>query len=355
MWNEFGYGPAVPQLTFADLINRRVPLAAHEAAGLTLAVARLMDVQRSSGQRVQLPDDEWILLSSNGDVSMVEVHAAAVGDETERLSALLRRLLHLDDRDTSPNPGIVPGGLLIVLARNLGYIHLPATGPVAFRAALERFGSSDPSLLAAVFWRAASGRPELLPRHVRGSRAARKPDRVERRQRGPSVPDMRRALREIECELFQLRERCQAMAAARRPAADVRRVAVAALLAVSFTGALAVAALALTGGERESPPPEAFHMAVDSEPQMVDVERQRAVPVAAIGMQPVTLRSVAVGPIEPAAATPETPHAIVNVKATRVRRARPPQPSAERRPQQAVSKRADPLKAQRGGTRGMPF
>ena len=38
---------------------------------LTLAVARVMDRRRASGQRVRLPDDEWILLNSSGEVSVL--------------------------------------------------------------------------------------------------------------------------------------------------------------------------------------------------------------------------------------------------------------------------------------------
>ncbi len=238
------------QLTFADLINRRVPLAAPEAAALTLAVARVLDSRRITGGHVRLPDDEWILLSSSGDVSIVEVLASAADDETARLSALLRRLLHLDDRHTMPDRGLVPGGLMIVLARNLGHIHLPGTGPVAFRDALERFAVHDPAALSAVFWRAASVRAEASPRTSRSGTPAAAQTRDERRRRGLSPSESRRVIRDLERELFELRSQPpgQPAAAPQRPASILsRRLAMAAGVAASFTGIIAIAALALTG------------------------------------------------------------------------------------------------------------
>jgi hypothetical protein len=236
-------------LTFADLIARRVPLSASEAAALTLAVARLMDERRASVQRVRLPDDEWILLSSGGEVSMVAVHGSLECDETAALSALLRRLLRLDERLPAERHQIVPGGLLIVLARNLGYIHLPATSPAAFRAALERFATADPAVLSTVFWRAAScARDGRTGRPAAGRPSDDGTLRADRRQRGASAADLRRALRDLERELFELRGRLTAAGARVRPAFTLRRTAAAAALAACFVGALAVAALALTTG-----------------------------------------------------------------------------------------------------------
>src|SRR5688500_11084708 len=192
----------MPHLAFAQLVNRAVPLTAAEAAALTLGVARVLDVRRRAGMPGQVPEDEWILLSSTGEVSIVDVQGTAVADETAALSALLRRLLRLDDRSPSDAAG-VPGGLLIVLARNLGYIHLPATSPLAFRAALERFATPDRSALAAVFWRAAANRSDVAsPMPALVSPAPRAC--VDRRRRGLSSAELRRALREVEREFFEL-------------------------------------------------------------------------------------------------------------------------------------------------------
>ena len=337
-------------LTFADLIARRVPLAASEAAALTLAVARLMDVRRASGQSVRLPDDEWILLSSNGEVSVVEVHGTLEGDETASLSALLRRLLRLDERLRTGQHEIVPGGLLIVLARNLGYIHLPATGPAAFRAALERFASPDPAVLSAVFWRAASaGRDARLPPAlVRRSLDGR--TRNERRLQGASTADLRRALRHLEQELFELRGRLAARGPRiQRQPVSIRRGAAVAALAAGFGGALAVAALALTGGTPDGAALARPDVVLGPAEQVKQVIR--LVPTAA--------------PIRPAADRVE--HVVQ--RGTEERRTSPP-PARMRRVSTAPapitrprasdtprppSKRRDPLAAHRGGTRGIPF
>ena len=331
-------------LTFADLIARRVPLAASEAAALTLAVARLMDLRRASGQSVRLPDDEWILLSSNGEVSIVEVHGALEGDETASLSALLRRLLRLDERLRAGQHEIVPGGLLIVLARNLGYIHLPATGPAAFRAALERFASADPAVLSGVFWRAASAgrdaRP-LPPVLVRQSIDAR--TRNERRQQGASTTDLRRALRDLEQELFELRGRFAAGGARiHRQPVSLRRGAAAAALAVGFVGALAVAALALTGGTADNAVTARPDIVLGPEEQVI----RRLVPAA------TTIRTAADPVVQRRTDGQRTSPARVRrvssapAPVTRARASDTPRPSSRKR---------DPLAAHRGGTRGIPF
>jgi hypothetical protein len=329
-------------LTFADLMARRVPLAASEAAALTLAVARLMDVRRTSGQRVRLPDDEWILLSSNGEVSIVEVHGSLEYDETTSLSALLRRLLRLDERLPAGRHAIVPGGLLIVLARNLGYIHLPATEPAAFRAALERFAAPDPSALSAVFWRVAScgrdGRTlRPAPRRSTHTRA-----RTERRHQGASRADLRRALRDLERELYELRGQVTGKTGG-EPAATpgIRRTTIAATLAASFIGALTVAALAVTGGTREPTAARGPDVALTP-----DAPAVRVIPaVAALpdpAPEPVRLER------EPASR---------DGAGVRVRRAATTRPATRTQktdaPTRGSTKKADPLAAHRGGTRGI--
>jgi hypothetical protein len=351
-------------LTFAELIARRVPLSASEAAALTLAVARLMDVRRASGQRVTLPDDEWILLSSSGDVSIVEVHGAVESDETAGLSALLRRLLRLDERGPAARHTIVPGGLLIVLARNLGYIHLPATSPAAFRAALERFGSADPAVLSAVFWRAASGgRDARTPRTEAGRRLAGARTPAERRSQGPSRTDLRRALRELEQELFELRTRI-VPATARRDHLDMpsRRSAAAAALAVGFVGALAVAGLAVTGG--------APARDVSSRPDAVvgPDARVRLLPAVATGAalagtpdqaarEPRSdTPSVARRSKAPLRAAPADPPRVVRVKASAETRSSPASTDRARtKGGERTKPKRDPLSVHRGGTRGIPF
>ena len=353
-------------LTFAELIARRVPLSALEAAALTLGVARLMDVRRASGQRVTLPDDEWILLSSNGEVSIVEVHGAVESDETTGLSALLRRLLRLDERRPAARHTIVPGGLLIVLARNLGYIHLPATSPAAFRAALERFGSADPAVLSAVFWRAASGgREARAPRTDVSRRLAGVRTPAERRLQGPSRTDLRRALRELEQELFELRTRI-VPATARRNHVQLptRRSAAAAVFAVGFVGALAVAGLAVTGG--------APARGASSTPDVVlsPDAGVRVLPAVATG--PALAGTAGQPTREPRSDTPsvaprgskaplravraDSP-GVMRVKASAVTRSSSSSPgrAGTKGGERTKPVKRDPLSVHRGGTRGIPF
>lgn len=345
-------------VSFADLIARRVPLAASEAASLALAVARLMDARRVEGQRVRLPDDEWILLSSSGEVSIVEVHGSADLDETAGLSALLRRLLRLDERLPSSGHDVVPGGLLIVLARNLGYIHLPATGPDAFRAALERFAAANPAVLAAVFWRAAASRPARLPRGGAATRACDARNRFDRRQQGPSRADLRRALRDLEGELFEMRARFSA------PERRVQRStrlsghhAVAAVLAACFIGAVAVASLAVPG---DSPQQSAVtHGDVMLRPAAAIVPGVRRIAPAtrsSAASDGAATRPAPGRPSGRAASPPATPRAGVRhaLASSAPAATRAGARSRQDAPPPAKPKK-DPLAVHRGGTRGIPF
>ena len=336
------------QVSFADLIARRIPLAAPEAAALTLAVARLMDARRAAGERVRLPDDEWILLSSNGDVSIVDVHGSADVDETAALSALLRRLLRLDERVPSSGHGTVPGGLLIVLARNLGYIHLPATGPVVFRAALERFAAANPAVLAAVFWRAAAAR-QVRPQRAGAGSGRDAPGPADRRQEGLSRGDLRRAVRDLEREVFELRRRSSgASVRGQHPAAarPTRRRAVAAVAAATFVGVIAVASLAVRGDAPERAlytpadvmltPAAAIAPAVHTiVPETASVAPDREDPPP----PPATLRSRS-----ETRRSASSPPVVLRTK-TPAQRSQAPRPTPKK----------DPLAAHRGGTRGIPF
>lgn len=173
------------QLSFADLFERRLPLAASEAVALTLAVAARCDA---------VPDEHEITLDSCGEVTVGTVGGSTSQDETAQLARLLHRLLRIDEADQRDRPGRVPGGLLVLLARSLRQIDLPALPRQSFIEALRRFGDEpDAATLAAIFWRAARMRP---------AKAAR---RAERRNRGPSPQELRRSLRQAEQELFMLR------------------------------------------------------------------------------------------------------------------------------------------------------
>ena len=186
---------------------------------LTLAAA---DALAGRGATA-LPPDERVMLSSTGQVSLEGVTDPTEPSEpvrlTASLAALARRLLRLDDPAAGDRRQRAPGGLLVLLARSLKQIDLAPLPPPAFREALERFGSPDPTTLAAVFWRAARMRmpaatriPPLPPLSVESMLAA-EVQAEDRRQNMPSASDLRRYLREIERDLYEAR-------ASSRPPAD---------------------------------------------------------------------------------------------------------------------------------------
>ena len=199
----------MPHLSFSELIKHGVPLTAAEAVALTLAVAQALDTRRAEHASHQLPGDEFILLGNTGHITFAGVHVSTDADESAALAALLRRLLRLDGSDAAERGGRVPGGLLMLLARTLRQIDLPPPSAEEFRAALARFAGNDAPVaatLSAVFWRAASLRPAigagrknraLLP----AVSAALAPG--ERRSHGLSRTELRRALRDLEREVFE--------------------------------------------------------------------------------------------------------------------------------------------------------
>ena len=145
-------------LSFADLIESRVPLTAAEAVELTLAVARVLDTRRLTDAVLQVPGDERILLHRAGQVTFTTVSGSTDSDEISALAGLTRRLLQLDDPDAPDKRRLVPGGLLILLARAFRQMDLPPPGRDEFRAGLARFaveGTPSAATLAAIFSRAA--------------------------------------------------------------------------------------------------------------------------------------------------------------------------------------------------------
>lgn len=193
------------QLTFAELIDRGVPLSAAEAATLVLAVSRL-----------PMAAEEEIVLDSSGEVTLCASDPRTFGPPDPRtLAQLLHRLLRLDEPGSGERRGRIPGGLLVVLARTLRQIDLPPLSRDAFDDALVRFARSDgPVSLAAVFWRAARMRPRGSRRLAWGRRPPPR-TRTERRTQGPTTAELRAWLRQSEQELFRLhRSRAVTLAAA---------------------------------------------------------------------------------------------------------------------------------------------
>ena len=197
----------MPHLSFSELIRDRVPLSAAEAVQLTLAVADLLDARRLEDPSLQVPGDDFILLGNTGQVTFTTVDRSTDPDESPALAALARRLLHLDDSSPTDRRGRVPGGLLIVLARTLREIDLPAPSRDEFRAALVRFageGAPSAATLSTVFWRAASVRPARRRRKMLGLLpAGPSVTEADRRSHGLSRTELRRALRDLEREVFE--------------------------------------------------------------------------------------------------------------------------------------------------------
>jgi hypothetical protein len=208
------------QLKFSDLIDASVPLSPAEAVALTLAVADAVGVDA-----VKLPPDTALLLSSTGHVSLEGVSVSGEEDTrrmTAQLAALARRLLQLDKRGTVDRRKRVPSPLLWTLARALTNTDLPVPTPEEFRASLERFGTPEPTALAAVFWRAArlcttarAPVATLPPMKVESALAQRVAE--DRRHNLPPPSDLRRYLRETERELFEARVRPELRQLAVRP------------------------------------------------------------------------------------------------------------------------------------------
>jgi Tol biopolymer transport system component len=238
------------RLNFSELIDAPILLSPAEAVALTLAVANAVAEQGFAA----LPADEELFLSSTGQVSLGRVNRCDAEDTPERrcaqLAALTRRLLQLDKSGTVDRRRRVPGGLLVVLARALGQIDLPAPTPEDFRQALERIGTPGPTTLAAVFWRAARLRAPVRPQPV--SLPAVKVESAlthrgadDRRYHTPPPSELRRYLRETERELFEARaypERRQAPSVVppppKRPFSSTRLWRVGSGIAATVIGAV---------------------------------------------------------------------------------------------------------------------
>lgn len=227
----------MPQLSFAELIARDVPVAAGEAVALTLTAAAVADAT-APGQ--PLPTLEQIFLSSTGDVTIACRPAESGLGEGEWLTSLLCGLLRLDEPEHRARcRGRVPGGLLVLVARMRGQIDLPPLPEGALRSSLMRFSArAEPALMAAIFWRAARSRSRQPDRLVASGAG------VDRRTRGPSASELRKWLRQTELELFTLQRQGsgQAVRLVRKAAVGVGRA----------TAIVAFAALAISLGFRLS-------------------------------------------------------------------------------------------------------
>ena len=161
------------QLSFSELAGRRVALSVPQAVGLALAAANVLAAFRLGRPTAALPGDDHLRLDHIGQVTFTTVVTSTNDEAVQALARLLRRLLRLDVTDASREH--VPGALMLLIARALGEIDLPALTLDEFRAAMGRFGSAEPMRLAGVYHRArpSSAMPHGWLRSVsRGSRGA---------------------------------------------------------------------------------------------------------------------------------------------------------------------------------------
>jgi hypothetical protein len=156
------------QISLADLIVRRVPLAPREAATLTLAVAREWHRQRSLYGPVALPDIAAIRLKASGEIAFLVTPRTGADDEPGTLSTLFARLL--GDEAELPRP-------------------------------LIDFTDDDPATLRAIFWRYAS--ETRMERRSRRPTRERRPPVHERRAAGETVMVLRRSIRSLERQVFE--------------------------------------------------------------------------------------------------------------------------------------------------------
>jgi len=227
-------------LSFAELLQRQVPLSAGEAVALTLAAAAAADSHGSETQRVAVPDIEQLLLSSTGHVSFGPGPFPPHDDPAAALVFVLTRLLGIDEQ-RGDSSGRIPGGLLIVLARMRRQIDLPPLSIGALREALGRFSAgSEPAALAAVFWRAARMRARTTDRGLIATRRLR--TRVERRANGPSTSELRHWLRQAEKDVYDLKRGVpvRAMEAARQALQQFKAAAGAIALVALLVGATSI-------------------------------------------------------------------------------------------------------------------
>jgi hypothetical protein len=266
------------QLSFAELIERAVPMSVPEAVALTLAAAAALDCHAGSDPAIA-PESDRLLLSSTGEVNFAEPRTGPTLDEQAWLSALLCQLLAIEeraDRAGARGRARIPGGLLVLIARTRRQIDLPPLSSGAFRSALARFADAvEPSVLAAVFWRAARMRAKQTEVAVTASLTPSPRPRVDRRTQGPSASEVRRWLRQTELELFNARRVAPLRAArmVRRALRKGRRPATAAAV-----GGL----LVLIGGLRMLP--DRSRVLADPVPADVVVLDTNAPPIVHVGI-----------------------------------------------------------------------
>ena len=139
-------------VTFCDLLSAQAIHTTAEAVALVLAAMRACDDESVPRRRCyRLPDAAFILLNVDGRVTFsADLVAGTDAERVRDVSLLLRRLLGLDS-ERSAHQAEIPGALLLLMARALREIDLPAPSYADLRGQLIRFGSVDEAVLSFVY------------------------------------------------------------------------------------------------------------------------------------------------------------------------------------------------------------
>lgn len=126
------------------------------AVALGLAAALPTDTFTNNTATPRRPALNQIRLTENGEITL-EACAEPIGpgEETQWLAEVIAALLGVDDLDEIGH-AIIPGGLLILLARAMGRTSLPPLGYHEFLDGLERFSTADSATLQGIYDRCRS-------------------------------------------------------------------------------------------------------------------------------------------------------------------------------------------------------
>ena len=145
-------------LSFSELASSTERLSSGEAVALVLAAINAWE--GAGGPPDQLPSPDGLVLGSDGTVSLSRpLCGDATGDAAAFFATLVWALLPLrrgHSRDR--RPVLVPGALLLLLARASGDSELPRATLTAFRIELARFHALDRNDLALVYDRVRHSR-----------------------------------------------------------------------------------------------------------------------------------------------------------------------------------------------------
>jgi hypothetical protein len=148
-------------LLLSDIAAQPI-LQPDEAVALALGLAAALPTDNfpNSTAVPRRPALNQIGLTETGDITLEAcAEPIAPGEETQWLAEVIAALLGVEDLDQIGH-AIIPGGLLILLARAMGRTSLPALGYREFLDGLERFSTTDAATLKEIHDRCRAQLPE---------------------------------------------------------------------------------------------------------------------------------------------------------------------------------------------------